>query len=81
MDFSRRLFPNTYLGVTGLFRHVNGKDFKATGFLDGEKANIATQGFGLYLTNDSRDFLPNPYRGTYARIDQLFFPDFWGNKF
>ncbi len=81
VDFSRRLFPNTYLGVTGLFRHVNGKDFKDPGFLDGEKANIATQGFGLFLTYDSRDFLPNPYRGTYARIDQLFFPDFWGNKF
>ena len=81
VDFSRRLFPNTYLGVTGLFRHVDGKDFKDPGFLDGEKANIATQGFGLFLTYDSRDFLPNPYRGTYARIDQLFFPDFWGNKF
>ena len=52
VDFSRRLFPNTYLGVTGLFRHVNGKDFKDPGFLDGEKANIATQGFGLFLTYD-----------------------------
>lgn len=81
LDFSRRLFPNTYIGATGLFRHVNAKDFKDISFLEGEKPDIATQGFGLFMTYDSRDFLPNPYRGTYARFEQLFFPDFWGNKF
>lgn len=81
IDLSRRVFPNTYLGATGLFRHVNGKDFKDINFLDGEKPDIATQGFGLFMTYDSRDFLPNPYRGLYARFEQLFFPDFWGNKF
>lgn len=81
VDFSKRIFPNTYLGATGLFRHVNGKDFKDIRFLDGEKADIATQGFGLFVTYDSRDFLPNPYRGTYIKFEQLFFPDFWGNKF
>jgi len=81
LDFSRHIFSNTYLGITGLFRHVNGKDFKDLRFLNGEKSNIASQGFGLFVTYDSRDFLPNPYRGTYARFEQLFFPDFWGNKF
>lgn len=81
IDFSRRLFQNTYIGATGLFRHVNAKDFKDVSFLEGEKPDIATQGFGLFMTYDSRDFLPNPYRGTYARFEQLFFPDFWGNKF
>lgn len=81
VDFSKSIFPNTYLGATGLFRHVNGKDFKDTRFLDGEKADIATLGFGLFVTYDTRDFLPNPYRGTYIKFEQLFFPDFWGNKF
>lgn len=81
VDFSKSIFPNTYLGATGLFRHVNGKDFKDIRFLDGEKADIATLGFGLFVTYDSRDFLPNPYRGIYIKFEQLFFPDFWGNKF
>lgn len=81
IDFSRRIFSSTYLGVTGLFRHVNGKDFKDISFLNGEKSNIATQGFGFFMTYDSRDFLPNPYHGIYAKIEQIFFPDFWGNKF
>lgn len=81
VDFSKSIFPNTYVGATGLFRHVNGKDFKDIRFLDGEKADIATLGFGLFVTYDTRDFLPNPYRGTYIKFEQLFFPDFWGNKF
>lgn len=81
IDFSRQVLPNTYVGATSLFRHVNGKDFKDIGFLDGEKSDVATQGFGLFVTYDSRDFLPNPYRGTYVKFEQLFFPDFWGNKF
>lgn len=81
VDFSKSIFPNTYLGATGLFRHVNGKDFKDIRFLDGEKADITTLGFGLFVTYDTRDFLPNPYRGTYIKFEQLFFPDFWGNKF
>lgn len=81
IDFAKRILPNTYLGATGLFRHVNGKDFKDPLFLNGEKSNIATQGFGLFFTYDTRDFLSNPYRGIYTRFEQLFFPDFWGNKF
>lgn len=81
VDFSKSIFPNTYLGATGLFRHVNGKDFKDIRFLNGEKGDIATLGFGLFVTYDTRDFLPNPYRGTYIKFEQLFFPDFWGNKF
>lgn len=81
VDFSKSIFPNTYVGATGLFRHVNGKDFKDIRFLNGEKGDIATLGFGLFVTYDTRDFLPNPYRGTYIKFEQLFFPDFWGNKF
>lgn len=81
LDFSRRILPSTYLGISSLFRHVNARDFKDIRFLDGEKPNIASQGFGIFLTYDSRDFLPNPYRGAYVKFEQLFFPDFWGNKF
>ena len=81
LDFSRQIFPNTFVGITGLFRHVNGKDFKDISFLEGEKNNIASQGFGAFITYDSRDFLPNPYRGIYTKFEQIFFPDFWGNRF
>lgn len=81
IDFSRKIATNTYLGVTTLYRHVNGKDFKDIEFLDGEKKDVTVLGFGLQFTYDSRDFIPNPYQGIYASLQQISFPDFFGNKF
>lgn len=81
IDFSRRLIRNTYLGITGLYCHVNGKDFEDIHFLKDENSNTSSSGLGVFLTYDSRDFIPNPYSGTYAKLEQLFFPDFFGNKF
>lgn len=81
IDFSRKIATNTYFGVTTLYRHVNGKDFKDIQFLNGEKRNVTVLGFGLQFTYDSRDFIPNPYKGMYATLQQMSFPDFFGNKF
>ena len=79
LDFYREIAPNTFIGVTGMYRHVNGKDFKDIRFLEGERNKISSLGGGLILTYDSRDFIPNPYKGTYAKIEQTFFPKFLGN--
>lgn len=79
LDFYRKIAPNTFIGITGMYRHVNGKDFKDIRFLEGERNRISSLGGGLILTYDSRDFIPNPYKGTYAKIEQTFFPQFLGN--
>ena len=81
LDISRQIIPSTYVGITTLYRHVNGKDFEDISFLNGEKPDIGTQGFGAFITYDTRDFLPNPSKGYYAKFEQIFFPDFWGNRF
>lgn len=80
IDFSRKTLKSTYLGITGMYCYVNGKDFKNLSYLDGEPEHISSTGIGFFVTYDSRDFIPNPYRGTYARFEQLFFPSFTGNK-
>ena len=81
INFSRKVLKNTYLGVTTLYSYVNGKDFKDISYLDGESEHISSSGVGLFVTYDSRDFIPNPYRGTYAKFEQLFFPSFTGNRY
>lgn len=81
LDFYRKIAPNTFIGITGMYRHVNGKDFKDIRFLEGERNKISSLGGGLILTYDSRDFIPNPYKGTYAKIEQTFFPKFLGNGY
>lgn len=81
LDFYRKIAPNTFIGITGMYRHVNGKDFKDIRFLEGERNKISSLGGGVILTYDSRDFIPNPYKGTYAKIEQTFFPKFLGNGY
>lgn len=80
VDFLRKIAHKTYIGLTGLYRHVNGKDFEDIGFLDKAPANVSTFGGGIFLTYDSRDFIPNPYEGTYAKLEHIFFPEFMTNK-
>jgi len=81
IDALRKIAPKTFIGLTGMFRHVNGKNFDDIQFLDGEKHNISTFGGGIILSYDSRDFIPNPYKGSYAQIEQKFFPKFLGNSY
>lgn len=81
LDFYRKIAPNTFIGITGMYRHVNGKDFKDIRFLEGERNKISSLGGGVILTYDSRDFIPNPYKGTFAKIEHTFFPKFLGNGY
>lgn len=81
INFSRKMLKNTYLGITTLYNYVNGKDFKEPSYLNGEPTHVSSSGIGFFVTYDSRDFIPNPYQGTYAKFEQLFFPDFTGNKY
>ncbi len=81
IDFLRKIAPNTYVGITGMYRHVNGKDFKDIAFLRGEKRDISSFGGGVLITYDSRDFIPNPYQGIYVKAEQKFFPGFLGNSY
>lgn len=81
IDFSRKILTNTYFGLTSLYWNVNGKNFKEIRFLNGEKKNTTVLGFGALLSYDSRDFIPNPYQGTYVTVRQMFFPNFFNNRF
>ncbi len=81
LDVSRQIIPGTYIGLTTLYRYVNGKNFEDISVLNGEKPDIGSLGFGTFITYDTRDFLPNPNKGYYVKFEQFFFPDFWGNRF
>lgn len=81
IDFLRKIAPSTYVGLTGMYRHVNGKDFKDIAFLRGEKRDLASVGAGVLISYDSRDFIPNPYKGIYAKAEYKFFPGFLGNSY
>lgn len=80
-DFLKSVAKYTYIGISTQFRNVNAKNFKDKSFLAGENSTVTSFGMGLFVNYDSRDFIPNPSRGVYAKIEQTFFPDFFGNKY
>lgn len=79
IEFLWRLAPNLYVGPNLMFRHVNAKNFDDITFLNGAPENVTTFGPGIIISYDSRDFIPNPYKGIFVQVEQQFFPGFLGN--
>lgn len=79
LDFSKRFFKYTYLGVAAMAQHIRGSNFENKVFLNDENINNTAIGGGLILSYDSRDFIPNPRKGIFLKIEQNFYPKFLGS--
>lgn len=80
VDFLFRLVPKFYLGPSVSFNYIKGKDFSDISLLNGENTQYTNTSIGAILMYDSRDVIYNASRGIYARLDQRFYPSFFGNK-
>lgn len=65
-----------YLGPIVTFDYINGRKFHKLWLWEGQKGTSINVGAGVTLQYDTRDFLTNPYRGLYVRLDQVFLPRF-----
>lgn len=76
-----QLLPKTYLGASVEFSYTQGKDFGEGGidYLKGERTHYTATGVGAILAYDSRDFIPNAYRGVYLSLHPSFLPQVLGN--
>jgi len=79
-DFLCRVAGYLYAGPNFLFSHVEGRNFEDESVLNGERRRVSSFGLGAVLSYDSRDFIPNPGRGFYVRLEQLFFVKEMGNR-
>lgn len=79
--YVHRILPNTYLGVMLGFEHTKGRGFDALGesYIEGQKHSYTATGIGLIAEYDSRDFIPNPFRGIYVSLEQTSYPQALGN--
>lgn len=79
--YLHRVLPNTYVGGILSFEHTQGKKFKPLGesYLYGQKTHYTATGVGAILEYDSRDFIPNPFRGVYVSLQETLFPKGLGN--
>lgn len=80
-DFYRKITNNTYLGFTADVKDIQGKKFEDISLLREERAKTSAIGAGFILSYDSRDFIPNPYKGIYAKVEYIYYPKFLGSTF
>ena len=77
--YLREVLPHTYVGGLASFDYTRGIHFSAPSYLDGEKAQYTATGLGAIVEYDSRDFIPNPFRGIYVSLLETVFPKGLGN--
>lgn len=80
LDLLRNIAPNTFVGVIADYTHRSGTKIKDVSYLNGERDVASYGGAGLSLAYDSRDFIPNPYKGIYAKLEYIYYPKFIGNR-
>ena len=81
--YLHRVLPNTFVGALLSFEHTQGKKFdeRSESYLGlaGQKHHYTATGIGLLAEYDSRDFIPNPFRGFYFSFQETLFPKGLGN--
>lgn len=77
--YLHEFLPHTYVGGLVSFEHTRGLKFTKPEYLHGEKQHYTATGIGAILEYDSRDFIPNPFRGLYVSFQETLFPKGLGN--
>lgn len=77
--YLRQVLPHVYVGGLLDFRHAKGLHIKNEAYIGHQKHHYTTTGIGAIAEYDSRDFIPNPYRGVYLSVQGIFYPKFAGN--
>ena len=76
-----RVLPDTYIGARLGFEHTKGKKFDETdeAYIGYQKHTYTATGIGAIVEYDSRDFIPNAWRGIYVGLQATAFPKVLGN--
>lgn len=81
VGFLKRLLPNFFVGPIGKLHYLKGLDMQNTRIWRNQSTEILNIGAGITIHYDTRDFLGNPSKGVFLRLDQCFNPRFFGNKY
>ncbi len=79
-SYMYRVWNKFYLGTAIDFHLSRNRRFTHPAYLEGQKPNYTNTGVGLILQYDGRDFIPNPYKGIYFRLEGTYYPKFLGTS-
>lgn len=77
--YLHKVLPNTFVGGLVNFDYTRGIRFSKPEYLDGENSQYVATGIGAIVEYDSRDFIPNPFKGVYVSFRETCFPKALGN--
>lgn len=80
VNLLKKIFSNSFLGFVVDYNNVRGIKMKDVSFLNGEPLKSSYGGFGFNYSYDTRDFIPNPYKGIYIKLEYLLYPKMIGNR-
>lgn len=78
--YLKQIFKSFYIGGKLNFRHTKGTEFGNINILEGENRQYTSLGVGILFEYDTRDFIPNPYRGVYISLQETFYPKFMSDN-
>ena len=79
LRYLREILPHTYIGGVVNFDYTRGIRFSKPKYLNGENSQYTATGLGAIAEYDSRDFIPNPFKGVYVSLRETVFPKGLGN--
>lgn len=80
VTYLHQVVPNLFLGTAVNFQHIRGIKFTQLEYIEGERQNNTATALSAIVEYDSRDFIPNPYRGTYLSLKASWLPQFLGTN-
>lgn len=75
-DFLFKVAPKLFIGPAFGFDFMEGSKMDNPNLIAGYSPINRAYNYGLVLTYDSRDFIPNAYKGFYFKLQQRNFTDF-----
>lgn len=82
-DFMFKVTDKLFIGPSASYEFSQGKDFSDKGLelIAGAPKITRYSSLGALISYDSRDFIPNAYRGFFAKLIQRGYSDFDGKPF
>ena len=73
-EYQYEMARNFFLGAALDFTHAAARKVTNVDYLLGQRDQYTATGLALSLQYDSRDFVPNPYKGIHLNLRETYFP-------
>lgn len=78
-EYQYEMARSLFVGAALDFNHAAARKVMNVDYLLGQRDQYTATGLGLSLQYDSRDFVPNPYKGIHLNLRETFFPSALGS--